>query len=173
MLYVFSMILGLLSVRYPSYRTCSEYDLPAGFMFALCTFLLKCHVSHPLLIPVCLFAAAADLRTGEIPDLSSLLILIYAAYCRVFDPFSIIILFVTTLLSINQMLGFGDVKLLSAWSVLFGIGTLKAVMSASFTALPFLEVMKGAVKARLPGSLNRTQFLSTNTSSTSLRMVRD
>lgn len=137
MLYVFSMILGLLSVRYPSYRTCSEYDLPAGFMFALCSFLLKCHVSHPLLIPVCLFAAAADLRTGEIPDLSSLLILIYAAYCRVFDPFSVIILFVTTLLSINQMLGFGDVKLLSAWSVLFGSGTLKAVMTASFAALPF------------------------------------
>ncbi|MBQ6488920.1 MAG: prepilin peptidase [Solobacterium sp.] len=137
MLYVFSMILGILSVRYPSYRSCSAYELMTGMLFVLALFLLGCHVKQAFLVPVCLFSAIADLRTGEIPDLCSVLILGYAVYCRIFDPGCLIIIFVTTLLSINHMLGFGDAKLLTAWSVLFGLSTCQAVSIASFAALPF------------------------------------
>ena len=137
MLYVFSMILGILSVRYPSYLTCSDYDMISGFFFVLVSFLLGCHVKQPYLIPVCLFSAAADLHTGEIPDLCSVLILIYAVICRTFDTGCLIILFVTTVLSISKWLGWGDAKLLTAWSVLFGLNTWKAVSIASFAALPF------------------------------------
>ncbi len=137
MLYVLSMILGILSVRYPSYRTASEYDMAAGLFFVLFSFLLNCHFRHAFLIPVCLFSAVSDLRTGEIPDLCSVLIMAYAVYSRAFDPGCLAVLFVTTLLSINKWLGWGDAKLLTAWSVLFGLTTWKAVSVASFAALPF------------------------------------
>lgn len=137
MLYVYSMILGILSVRYPAYRSGAENDVSAGVFFVLVSFLLGCHVKHSFLIPVCLFAAVSDIRTGEIPDLCSILIIIYACHCRSFDPGCLIILFVTTLLSINKLLGYGDAKLLTAWSFLYGLSTWKAVSIASFTALPF------------------------------------
>ncbi len=137
MLYVYSMILGILSVRYPAYRSGSVNDVSAGVFFALVSFLLDCHVKHSFLIPICLFAAVSDIRTGEIPDLCSILIIIYTGYCRSFDPGCLIILFVTTLLSINELLGYGDAKLLTAWSFLYGLSTWKAVSIASFTALPF------------------------------------
>ncbi len=137
MLYVFSMILGILSVRYPLYRNRSGHDMAAGLSFVLASFLLGCHVRHAFLVPVCLFSAVSDLRTGEIPDLCSVLILVHAVYCRIFDPGCLLILFVTTLLSINRLLGFGDAKLLTAWSVIYGLSTCKAVSIASFAALPF------------------------------------
>ncbi|MBQ1531804.1 MAG: prepilin peptidase [Solobacterium sp.] len=137
MQYVFAFILGILSVRYPSYRTGSEHDVIAGVFFVLLSFLLGCHVKHSFLIPVCLFAAVSDSRTGEIPDLCNILLIAYAVFCRTFDTGCLFILFVTTLLSINKLLGWGDTKLLTCWSILFGLSTWKAVSIASFTALPF------------------------------------
>ena len=100
-------------------------------------------------VPVLLYAAMIDRRTGEIPDLCAVLLaagafgqpehwLLAAFY----------VLVITGLLSMGGLLGFGDVKLIAAWTFAHGRLIMAGLTTACWPCL--LYCLMGRRKKQIP-----------------------
>lgn len=87
-------------------------------------------------VPVLLYAAMIDRRTGEIPDLCAILLLIFALGEPVHyfsAAFGVLVL--TGLLAVAGLLGFGDVKIMAAWTIAHGRMILSALSVSCWLCL--------------------------------------
>ncbi len=99
--------------------------------------------------PVLLYAAMIDRRTGEIPDLCSVLLAAGAfgqpARCLLAAFY---VLLLTGILSMVGLLGFGDVKLMAAWTFAHGRLILAGLTTACWLCL--LYCLAGRRKKQIP-----------------------
>ena len=100
-------------------------------------------------VPVLLYAAMIDRRTGEIPDLCAILLAAGAfgqpAHCPLAAFY---VLLLTGILSMVGLLGFGDVKLMAAWTFAHGRLILAGLAAACWPCL--LCCLTGRRKKQIP-----------------------
>ena len=104
------------------------------------------------LLPVLVYASFSDLETGEIPDLCSISLFCYGISCCRNEQIicACIILGTGTVLSVLDLLGFGDVKLCASWTLTCGMYIFTALFAASLAALCISVIKKESASVRIP-----------------------
>ena len=90
-----------------------------------------------------LLAGIHDYRTGEIPDTCSVVIVICCLLSKTYHlDISILIFLVLTLFSLLELIGFGDVKLISAISLYVGQNVFYGLLISSLSCMIYFLITK-------------------------------
>lgn len=100
-----------------------------------------------VVLPILFLASIVDSTCGEIPNFCHILLLLWAFMTSTFHfPIALGIFLIGSLLSYFQLLGFGDTKLLTCWSLLFGKSTLFGLTLSCYIALVIYLCKKEKVR---------------------------
>ena len=149
-----SIIGSLYSDFYLHFQNVNRYPYRYYYAILICMLFTCISVSLSttkyviLLIPVLYLAAWNDYCCGEIPNLCWLIILLVTMVHGEYNWISCIVTFLfTTFFALQEMLGFGDVKLLSIWALYRGEHIIYALFFASVLAfiMTSLKQKKGTI----------------------------
>ena len=123
----------------------SGKDAPYRYFYALITTMLAGALLYTFApqertvlaaVPLLLLASSTDTACGEIPDLASIGITVLSFLQQTRYPYTAATVFILfTICSLFEKIGFGDVKLITAWTFMRGLRILYALPIACVLVL--------------------------------------